>query len=207
MGLDTSINRNDVTTILNLSGGLDSVYAFWKYITTHKNPLLVHHVVLKSKERRWEYETRAVNAVLDWMNTHGYTNYEYIETVFDYVQTDTMVLDDQIVAFFTGIILKSNKWKNLKYTLMNAPKDEYVRLGTRLDRMRAKSKKVLESITNKELIPLYNLREKWKWEIVEEIPKSLRVLSWSCRRPTKDGDVCRSCHTCKQLAKKRPQEV
>ena len=193
--------------LLNLSGGIDSVYALYKHLTTKPNEtLLVHHCELKTPQNRFEKETEAVKAVLNWHSQKGLTNYVYIKTSFDCRELGIRPLDGQVIAFMNGILFQNKKYRTIKYTYINTPKDEYQRLGTRLLQKQQDSYRLIRSIPqhtflrtySHNLQPIYTVKHLSKQQIIEQMPKELVQLSWSCRTP-RDNKPCQKCHTCLQL--------
>jgi 7-cyano-7-deazaguanine synthase in queuosine biosynthesis len=194
-------------TLLNFSGGLDSTYCLWKWLTDNPNEtLVVHHCNLMNNQNRYELEQQATHNILKWLVDNKLTNFEYIETTYDIRQIKYRSLDSQVIAFINGTMLISPKYKDLTHTIMCGPKDEYERLGNILQRGHKDNElirniPVISYIKNQkrnQLQPIYMVAHMTKTEIYNATPKELRDLSWSCRTP-KDNKPCHKCHTCKQL--------
>ena len=193
-------------TLHNLSGGLDSVYCMWKYLKENPNKtLLVHHCNLINNQNRYELESEATKKVIEWFKANGLSNFEYLETTIDIRQLGTRPLDYQVIAFMNGILFINKKYQRIKYRLICTPKDEYDRLGNPfLIEQLTKFNNILKqpSITAKphnvqpKLIIM--LKDRYKLEYINEMPKELVKLSWSCRIPN-GNQYCGRCHTCLQL--------
>lgn len=196
-----------MNTVHNFSGGIDSTYSLWKWLSEHPDEtLLVHHVSLRTWEKRWEKEDAAVHNVLEWLNENGLTNYEYIETVLDVCDAHPRLWDSTLTYFMLASVLTNTRFKELEYVLNNTPQDEYDRLGKTLDRMVAKKTNVFNSVRKKPLKTVYMMKGKYKKQIIKEMPIDLLELCWYCRRPQGD-DVCHTCHTCKQVDKVKSAKV
>lgn len=189
-----------MNTILNLSGGIDSVYVAYKWLSEHpKEKLLIHHCSLRTYEYRWEKEDEAVKNVLEWLDNHGLTNYEYVETTLDVAEVHPHLWDSSMIAFMTGAVLTNPKYKNIKNVLSNTPKDEYSRLGHSLYNRINKADAIKYAVLKKKLTPIHMLKSVRKEQIIELIPPDLLELCWYCRRPTENGGTCHQCHTCRQV--------
>jgi 7-cyano-7-deazaguanine synthase in queuosine biosynthesis len=190
-------------TLLNLSGGADSIYCAWKWLSENDDKLLIHHCNLKTYQGRAELEQESTLKTLEWLDKNGLTNYKYIESSVDLTGIGERPLDGQVIALLTGTILQ--KYRKLEYIIVSAPKDEYERLGgiinaqfdnfskiTRLTRTSLLNK------PNKKLEPIYMLKDTYKRDYIKQMPKELLNIAWSCRTP-KNGQACGECHTCQQL--------
>ncbi len=191
-----------VTTVIPLSGGLDSVYTTWKWLEKNKkDTLLIYHVSLRNPDGRWAYEDEAVRKFLLWLNAQGFTNYEYVEHTLGIEQSTPRMWDSSILAFMTAALLTNPKYKGVKTIVSNTPRDEYLRLGANLQTRVQKSAKIRQATNAKSYNVVKPLETKFKKEIIEELPKELLELAWYCRKPTSDGGTCHTCHTCKQVDK------
>jgi len=193
----------DMDTMINFSGGIDSVYVAWKYLVENpKKKLLIHHVILKTKERRWNNEKKAVDSVLKWFKKNGLDNFEYVETGIDVSKCTPKLYDSAYTSFMQIAILRDRKYKGVVNVLNNSPRDEYLRIGEpELDR-RASITKQMRIATNTDYINIIPVvKDMYKKDIIKDMPKDLLKLCWYCRRPRPDGSVCHECHTCKQVEK------
>lgn len=197
-------------TLLNFSGGVDSTYCLWDYL--RKNPdktLLVHHIHWQTVSNRHDQESRAVQRILEWLDSQGLSNYELLETWVDIRQLGVRPIDHQIVAFMTGTLLLNPKYKNLKYVLLPTPKDEIERLGMRvLERIWSDGRAIRDAIRitmrpirKPALQTLQPVKNMYKWQMIMEMPEELFDRTFYCRTPTETGGPCGKCHTCKQVAK------
>src|SRR5690606_8661524 len=116
------IKRYDM--LINLSGGIDSTYAAYKYLRENPNKkLLLHHCVLKNFQNRWPKEKEAVEKVLQYLERKNLKNFDYIETVFDYGGIGSMIHDIEMIGFMTAIILRNQNFR-VEEVAITASKDD-----------------------------------------------------------------------------------
>jgi len=194
-------------TLHNLSGGLDSVYCMYDYLT--KNPdktLLVFHCNLDTRSGRHVEERKATDKALKWFRDNNLTNFKYLEGSFSYGAEMRMTMDDYIIAIFTGILLRDRKrYAGIKYMINCAHKTSTIRLGDRIHKYRQRVDEVITvfsagSVPGRTLERVYPILHMMKAEVVAACPKELLDLSWSCRKPQEDGSTCGRCHACRQIA-------
>lgn len=194
-------------TLLNFSGGLDSVYCLWKYLKENPDKtLLVHHCHWMTSFNRHEQESRAVEDVLDWLRKEGLDNFEYIETMVDIRQIRIKPVDHQIISFLTGAITLNPKYNSIEYLISPTPKDEIERLGKDIYKIWEDAEhirsltKVTVNKSARELKVTQPIKDKYKHELIAELPQGLKELYFSCRTPKK-GLPCGKCHTCRQISR------
>ncbi len=194
-------------TLLNFSGGIDSTHALYFYLKNNPDKnLVVHHVILQSARTNQEYT--AVQNILAWCKEHKLNNFYYSESVLS-LGDIPMTLDVYTFQYFSGLMLRSRKYRSIKYLIIPTPKNEYERLGqARIDRARARAGLIRRSLfcageglreIRKDIELINPLREKYKKEVMEELPDELLEMTWFCRQPTENGEPCRECHTCEQV--------
>src|SRR5690606_3432523 len=176
-----------ITTLLHFSGGQDSTYAAYKWLKEHPNEiLLIHHLNLKHKaENRLTVEKAAVN------------NFIYLESSFDYGNLPRISIKDiQIVALFTGIILRTPQYKTINKLLLSWHKGEVhredIKKGYRV-------KKILDALeVDRHVEFVFPIEHLTRREMFDDTPKELIKYMWSCRKP-KNGSHCGVCKTCIEL--------
>lgn len=190
----------EATTLLGLSGGLDSVYVLYKWLS--ENPtkrLVVHHCRLINRWGRQPMETAGARAAVEWCRAQGLDNFDYFETSIDVGDLQALPYDEFLLTVLNGLILRDPRYRNLTTVLVPTPRDEYERLGDRLTKRRIKSRRIREEFSKVPLKAVYPVAHMSKEEIVAACPPELRALSWSCRQPTAAGERCHTCHTCEQI--------
>jgi hypothetical protein len=186
--------------LMGLSGGLDSVYVLYKWLT--KNPtkrLLVHHCRLVNKKGRQPLETQGARAAVQWCREQGLDNFDYFETSIDVADLLNLPYDEFLLTVLNGLILRDGRYRNIPVLLVPTPKNEYDRLGSRLTRRRAKSARIRSHFVTTGIRSEYPVEHMTKAQILAACPAELRAVSWSCRSPRPDGSRCHKCHTCRQI--------
>lgn len=196
-----------IDTILPFSGGVDSTYCLWKYLKDNPNKtLLVHHVNMKNKQGRMEYEKKAVHSILEWLQNNGLGNFKFIESGFDYGNISILHHDIVIIAFTTAVILRSPQYKNVTTVIATSNKEESSGQSIEYLENTAKRKIRLKTLHNvaernniKVIYPIYNTP---KQQLIAEMPTELFELCWYCRTP-RNGKPCGNCFTCRRVNKKK----
>lgn len=184
--------------LLHFSGGQDSTYVLWKWLTTHPNKkLLVHHVELyHAHENRVIEEAKAVKEILGWLHKNGIQNFRYHESKFSYGTLPRLSIRDiQIVALFTGIILRTNNFGKIPKLLLSWHKGEVDRAeinrGIRV-------KKMLAALDVDDVTFDFPIEHMTREQMAAEMPAELLALCWTCRRP-QNARACGTCKTCKEM--------
>ena len=186
--------------LMGLSGGLDSVYVLYRWLAANPDKrLLVHHCRLTNRFGRQPLETAAARGAVEWCRAHGLDNFDYIETSIDVGDLRNLPYDEFLLTVLNGVILRDERYRDIPVLLMPTPKDEYTRLGGRLTKRRAKSRRIRSEFVKTGIQTQYPIEHMTKEEVVAACPADLRALSWSCRAPTPEGERCHTCHTCRQL--------
>jgi len=189
-------------TVLALSGGVDSVYCLWKYIIDNPNKkILIHHVRLKHFQERLNYELEAVHNVLKWLDDNGYkNNYKYIESGLDYGDIKYVHYDIVSAAYYTGVILRNPIYKDIKYIIGTANKEEAATEDME-ELLKAKRRVIRENLIKllsgrEDLEITYPICKIKKIDLVKEMPEDLFKLTWYCRKANEEGKPCGVCFTC-----------
>lgn len=185
------------TTLIHLSGGLDSTFVLWQHLTQNTNDhVLVHHVLLQHLiENRIDVERQAVNSILAELRAMKLTNFTYYESWFAYGTLPRITIKDiQIVAVFSSIILKTPQFASI--TTIKLPwhfgevHNEEIRKGYRVRNMLS----ALEAPEIKFDFPIENLTRS---DLYNQLPENIRKYVRSCRKPhINGGNPCRACATC-----------
>lgn len=202
------------STLINLSGGIDSTYLLWKYLT-NKEHVLVHHCNMINHEGRSAPEKIAVDKIISWFLENGLDTFKYIETTFDYGDLEFIVKDIEVVGFMSAVILRSPEYRNMRHIAVSANAHDESNNPEDLSVIRREG--LIKLIGPKPLVseiifPMLHLTKK---EIIDEMPRELLEMTWFCRRPitfdssgneiirnSKDAarwEPCKQCHTCKHV--------
>jgi hypothetical protein len=182
------------TTLIQLSGGIDSAYVIWDWLK--KNPdevCLIHHINLINHEGRYKVEQQAVYNILSWLDAQGLTNYIYLENTFNYGNLSFIIKDVELCGFHIGIIVRNPRWEKLKKVLLPIYNNETKREGIR--------RNIIKELSYGKKIELqYPLRDTTKKEVINKMPKELFEKCWYCRTPN-NFISCGNCKTCKEVLK------
>jgi 7-cyano-7-deazaguanine synthase in queuosine biosynthesis len=189
-------------TLINLSGGVDSVYCVWKLLKENPDEKFLIHHVARGKTVRTKKEKESVDSVLKYLKDNDLTNYKYIETTgYDLPKSVSAIKGIEMVGFFTGVILRS--YKNIKKIVICANSEDLVqgdgynlRSKTRFDITHATSRGI-------EVEYLYPIRNMTKGEIADSLPVELLSLCFYCRKPDMEGNPCGKCQPCVNIRKNR----
>jgi 7-cyano-7-deazaguanine synthase in queuosine biosynthesis len=180
-----------VETLIQLSGGIDSTYVLWKWLSENPDKLAaVHHINLKSIENRWSQELESVDKILKWLDSNGLKNYIYLENTFDYGNIPSTIYDVELCGFIAGFILRSVRFIETNKTHLPI----YGATTEREERRR----QVLSFTAKREIECIYPLYGREKWEIIEELPEELMELTWYCRSPLNEKK-CGICFSCREV--------
>ena len=180
------------------SGGLDSSYMLYKYLTETDYPIHAHHIILQNRaEFRWHQEQVAVNNIRDWLKKNC-RKFDYSESSY---YNRFVGRDIALVLFVASQICYGLCWAGI---------DEIEVLAGWIveDNKRAPIKRQsgvfyegANNIIGTKLTLGYPIKDMTKQDIINKIPKELTDLTWSCRRPIFRGGKampCGKCHACKE---------
>lgn len=189
--------------LVMLSGGLDSTAALYKLLTETKDPLHVHHIVLRNVEYRWEAEMRAVAQIVPYLqNIRPFT---YTESMWGFLQFKYHFAWDTNVVFFTAaqIVKNTNSIDTLVAGKCKDDETDSQRHKELIDQHREiwRACFLHENISIPELsFPVGKMN---KGEIGKLLPSALVGMTWSCRTPQRAPNGvfvrCEKCSTCKIL--------
>jgi 7-cyano-7-deazaguanine synthase in queuosine biosynthesis len=182
-------------TLIHLSGGQDSTYCLWKWLSENPTELiLVHHVAMHSRrENREQMEDHAVNSILEWLRSNDLANFIYHKSHFSYGTLPWIsVKDIQIMAFFSSCIIRQ---KNLSIDKIIMPwhKGE-VHFDEQQKGHRVKALLAAMEIT-KSIELIFPIENMTRAEMAAEMPEELLALCWSCRKP-RSNQKCGKCRAC-----------
>lgn len=183
-------------TLLNFSGGIDSLWCLWDY-ARRREPLLVHHCHLKNWTKRTELEAQAVKSALNWIDKHEPFSYRLVRTGFDYGNT-MIVQDKEVIGFMTGIVIRDARNKGLRNIIISSNRQDIERteyyVSSESDRLR-----LIEGVGRRRLNYLYPIADKSKEDLIRELPPDLLELAWYCRTPAPGDKPCTRCKTCQTV--------
>jgi 7-cyano-7-deazaguanine synthase in queuosine biosynthesis len=182
--------------MINLSGGVDSVYAAYESLKNGED-LLLHHCVLKSRTNRWEQERKAVDHALKYFSRNGLDNYTYVETGFDYGKINYLIYDVELVGFLTGLVLRNPKYKNISKVVVSINANDPSAKDINTPR-RFKANALAEVLLDKKINFEYPYVDITKESMVRSLPRELLSGLWWCRTP-RGGNKCGACKPCREI--------
>lgn len=193
------------TILVMLSGGLDSVYMLYHYLTETSHPLHVHHISLRYPQfNRWIVEDPASRKIVDYCQQQ-YRFFEYSESRFDMQKLNEVGMDSDLHLLVASKLAPNLGGSKVALALgHNYDDDPVVSMPTRLDKVwlalldRVRQKERIVQDILKPLIALKLTKE----DICRKMPDALLRMCWSCRMPNfSHGPVapCGWCKTCKKI--------
>jgi len=183
--------------LIPISGGLDSTYVLYKYLTETNYMIYAHHIELYDKYQfRIDQENKASKDVVSWLkkNTRDfrYSQSSYINPFGGSDITLVLFTMSQICYWLLGpetdeIVVATGRV---------VEDDERGPIHTQDDVFFAGIKNIDVPITLERPI-----RHMTKQEVINKMPKELVNLTWSCRTPIFINGVatpCGECHACKE---------
>ena len=87
-----------MTTLVMLSGGIDSTAMLVKLLAEERDELRVHHIRMINGEKRDLAEQRAVQAIVAWCRAR-YRAFRYSESALDFSALEAIPIDYLAIAF------------------------------------------------------------------------------------------------------------
>lgn len=182
-------------TLLNFSGGIDSLYCLWEY-AKRKEPLLIHFCHLVNWTGRGDHEFKAVEKALEWIDKNEPFDYQLKTTRFDYGNV-CIVQDKEVIGFLTGVLLRDPNY-HITNLVISSNKEDMARTGYYL-RSEADRLRLIEAVGRRRVKYLYPIKDKRKEQLIRELPAELLELAWYCRTPGTGTEPCGKCQTCKKV--------
>ena len=194
-----------MTTLVMVSGGLDSTAMLLKLLEETNDRLHVHHIRMANRQGRDGAEQRAIERVIAWCRDHCRA-FRYSESGLDFRTLEAIPIDYLSVAFVAcQVAIDTPGCDRIAVGTLAADLDEIRRSVTSAQRQvfeamyacyRARNvgEPVIEWI-----YPVYTMS---KAEIVLRLPAELREAAWSCRTPVPTSEGYRICGQCKPCRKR-----
>jgi 7-cyano-7-deazaguanine synthase in queuosine biosynthesis len=194
------------TILLMLSGGLDSTYTLWHYLTKTDCAVHAHHISLRAEKQspwRWRAEDLAVSRIIKWCR-ENIRHFDYSESIY---QNKYAGWDIDLVMFVASQV-----------GMALAPKHVAVATGKCREDFEPDAPDTPANAIYKTAISKWGANMQYETEkpaqhltkadMIMEMPRELFELTWSCRVPQgKEGayEPCGECRTCRHF--KRAWEV
>jgi 7-cyano-7-deazaguanine synthase in queuosine biosynthesis len=185
------------TAMVNISGGVDSVYAALKALQSGQS-LLLHHCVLKSRTNRWQQERKAVQHALAYYRGLGLDKFIYVETSFDYGKISYLIYDVELIGFLTGLILRNPRYNSIKQVIISVNKDDPSGRDQNTPRRVVSNALATTVLGDRKIEFLYPHVDMTKKDMLRDTPKDLLEKLWWCRTP-KNNNACGTCRPCREI--------
>lgn len=199
--------KQRLTTLVMLSGGIDSIYSLVKLLEETDDDILVHHIHIVNEEGRHAVEAERVRKIVRWCEKK-YRKLSYSESGIDHRGFTFYGYDMVAVGFEAGIVCKSffKAQQRMPDRWMIGECSEETHWLERWQHVKA----CLAANCFPETPPEYfAFPIITKLEEIRYLPSELVELAWTCRRPVRreDGgfDECGNCNTCKLLISVREE--
>lgn len=179
-----------------LSGGVDSTWALYYYLKTTNLPIYTHHIIIRGENKyRYKLEIESTKNILNWCNKNYPGRIKVSSNSEFFIEFKYMGYDIDLV-FFVGSVI-ATKLPGLTGIACGYNNGDLINdinkdtKCTGYDICRVYSKKFYNIFKD----PLEPGIYKNKIDMINELPKDLFELTWSCRRPIVDKPcgICRSC--------------
>ena len=182
--------------LVNLSGGVDSVYATWRLLADGHR-LVLHHCVMRNREGRHEAEARAVRAVAAWLRSNRLRAFSLVESGYDHGNVGRMPYDVEIIGFMTGVVLRDPARSRIKTVVVSANASDVSVTKPTTSRV-VRRRQLAEVMLGKPLNWWIPFAQVTKAEMVAALPPDLLGLCWWCRTP-RGSDPCGRCRPCREI--------
>ena len=180
------------------SGGLDSLGMIYKLLTDPEykyHKLHIHHIHNKNVENRDRAEGIVVPMVLKELERLGFDFVYSASEISSQPYGMNFLYDSDTINFFAGYICSANS--NIVKVAMGMQANDG---NHALEERRKRADAILAAFTP--VGKIYPVLDMTKREIYDSLPKRLRNMFWSCRRPIyKEKSIapCQKCDTCVKL--------
>ena len=187
-----------MTTLVMFSGGLDSTAMLVRLLEQTPDPLRVHHIRLVNQEGRADAEQAAVERIVAWCGER-YRPFRYSESALDFAQLQAIPIDYLCVAFVAcQVAIDTPGCDRIAVAALDRDTD--------IENRSARQRRVFEVLYDcYRARKLGEPRVEWVYPVYREtkqalaarLPRELLELTWSCRRPLREGAGWRACGACK----------
>jgi 7-cyano-7-deazaguanine synthase in queuosine biosynthesis len=187
-----------VTTLAMFSGGLDSTAMLVQLLTETDEPLRVHHIHMQNAEGRSGAEQAATEAIVAFCRAR-YRPFGYSESGLDFRGLEAIPIDYISIAFVACQVA------------IDTPGCRRIAVGslardTDIENRSARQRQVFDTmyacyrarkLGEPSVEWVYPVYRRGKDELAASLPRELLELTWSCRRPVREGSRYRPCGACK----------
>lgn len=201
IGSITMDNESRSDIFLSYSGGADSAMVLYLLMKQGRN-VLVNHVHYKDRRGRAKREYLATHSTIDWLRSQDLPGkVEYTEISVDVSSMEKWPRDASVWVWSTGSILSLDKYSHINEVATGRHLNAFNTGTASMEHLKETIRwygAVLPALAGREITLVHPIGHMTKYDIIHQMPPDLRSLTWSCRRPTRNG-ACGKCHTCKQI--------
>ncbi|MBL4807718.1 MAG: hypothetical protein JKY31_10570 [Rhodobacteraceae bacterium] len=198
-----SIGNARKTTIVMLSGGVDSVYVLAKLLKETDDIILAHHIHLLNKDGRHKVEGERCRKIIDCCRKK-YRHLEYSESAIDHRGLFGESVDIVAAAFQAGIVGRSYaaKYERPANRWIFGLSEEKVYDANSHTHLRKACAASCYPFPAPELyrMPIISMVDQIRY-----LPVELANLCWTCRNPiwreNGEFDECNVCANCSIMAR------
>jgi 7-cyano-7-deazaguanine synthase in queuosine biosynthesis len=183
--------------MINISGGVDSVYAALKALESGER-LLLHHCVLKSRTNRWQQEKKAVQHAVSYFRQRNLNGFTYVETSFDYGKINYLIYDVELIGFLTGLVLRNPRYESVNKVIVSVNKDDPTGQDRNTPRRVISNSLATTLLGDRKIEFVYPHIDMTKKDMLIGTPRPLLEKLWWCRTP-RGGNACGTCRPCREI--------
>jgi 7-cyano-7-deazaguanine synthase in queuosine biosynthesis len=193
-----------MTTLVMFSGGMDSTAMLVKLLAQSEDELRVHHIRMGNQEERDGAESRAVASIVAWCRGR-YRAFRYSESGLDFRQLEAIPIDYLSVAFVAcQVAIDTPRCNRIAVASLARDTD----IENRSSRQRRVFEAMYECYRYRKLGEpqvqwIYPVYDASKQALAAGLPAELVRLTWSCRRPVRQGAQWLPCGGCKACLARR----
>ncbi len=192
------------TTLVMLSGGIDSSYTLFKLLSESDDSLLVHHIHLVNDEGRHQVEAERCAAIVGWCQ-ENLRPFRFTQTLVDHRGLRFFGYDMLTVGFEAGLVchshfLESGRMPD-RWTIGTCQEE-----GHNVVRFRHVEACLAANCWPEAPPPFFLLPLVGKRDEMAALPPPLLDFAWTCRRPLQTASgpqECGVCKTCRLMAELR----
>lgn len=196
----------ETTILVMLSGGIDSCYMLYYYLTKTQYNIHAHHISLRyPSEPRWEQEYQACRKIIEYCGR--IRRFSYSESRCDigfkyYVGRDSdtqLLMAAKVAPNLKGKVFVALGWEcgDMESEVFRKRMENNITQNLWKALCSSMDYPYGENVSTDLLFPLMDM-ELNKESIMTLLPKDLVNITWSCRKPSKNKDgVIVPCGKCK----------
>jgi len=167
-------------------------------LSESEEELRVHHIRMANREERADAEQAAVERIVAWCRDR-YRSFRYSESALDFRELEAIPIDYLSIAFVACQVAIDTPRCN-RVAVASLARD------TDIENRSARQRRVFDAMYEcyryrklgephvQWVYPVYHATKR---ELAARLPRELLEITWSCRRPVREGAAWRACGACK----------